>query len=284
MTIWELKRERVLDAVKLVQRGWSIRNNMDEVKFSVDWPVRISDKSIHRALNFPLLPAARMGRPTNLLKEQENNLSVAVKAFQLLGFNITKLHLVQAVSDIFSDMFAEEKAKWPTARPFESWVPRFRQQRHLQLRMKNRIESCRAKATTKTSVAQRLFVLAHLVTTHNIIAERISHWDETGFSLATMAVSRSKVLVDTEAGRSLSRGLPAGKGCESITIGAAVTGSGRAYRPNVILPGKESKYRVLDGGSIRTPENYRPAGANVYCRDPARVNGLMRLSWIDSYL
>jgi len=150
--------------------------------------------------------------------------------------------------------------------------------------MENRIESCRAKATTKANVAQHLSVLAHLVTTHNITAERISNWDETGFSLATMAASRSKVLVDTEAGRSLSRGLSVGKDCEHITIGAAVTASGRAYRPIVILPGKESKYRVLEGGSIQTPEDYLPAGAKVHYRDPAGVDGPIVLSWVDSYL
>jgi len=150
--------------------------------------------------------------------------------------------------------------------------------------MENCIESFRAKATTKANVAQHLSVLAHLVTTHNITAERISNWDETVFSLATMAVSRSKVLADTEAGRSLSRGLSVGKDCEHITIGAAVTASGRAYRPIFILPGKESKYRVLEGGSIQTPEHYLPAGAKVHSRDPAGVDGPIMLSWVDSYL
>jgi len=124
-------------------------------------------------------------------------------------------------------------------------VRRFCQRQYLQLRMENHIESCRATETTKANVAQHLSVLAHLVTTHNITAERISNWGEKGFSLAIMAVSRSKVLVDTEAGRSLSRGLSVRNDCEHITIGAAVTASGRAYRPIFILPGKEPKYQVL---------------------------------------
>jgi len=111
VTICELKRERVLDAVKLVRRGWSVRNAMDEVNFNIDSAVRASVGSIHRALHPPVFPATRMGRPTNLLVEQGQKLSDAVKAFQLQGFNITKLHLIQAVSDIISDIFAEEKAK-----------------------------------------------------------------------------------------------------------------------------------------------------------------------------
>ena len=40
MTLRELKNDRVLDAVKLVRRGWSIRNVMDEVKFNVESAVR----------------------------------------------------------------------------------------------------------------------------------------------------------------------------------------------------------------------------------------------------
>jgi len=36
VTLRELKYDRVLDAVKLVRRGWSIRNAMDEVNFNVD--------------------------------------------------------------------------------------------------------------------------------------------------------------------------------------------------------------------------------------------------------
>jgi len=53
--------------------------------------------------------------------------------------------------------------------------------------------------------------LAHLVTKHNITAKQLSNWDKTEFSLAAMAVSRSEVLVDTEAGRSLSWGMSVGK-------------------------------------------------------------------------
>jgi len=106
-------------------------------------------------------------------------------------------------------MSAEEKAKWRTGRP--SFVRRFCQRRHLQLRMENRIERCRVKKSTEANVARHLCVLAHLVTTHNITAERLSNWNETEFSLAAMAVSRSEVLVDTKPGRSLSRGLSVGK-------------------------------------------------------------------------
>jgi len=113
---------------------------MDEVNFNVDLAVRASVGSNHGALHPPVLPAERMGRPTYLSVEQKQKLSHAVKAFQLQGFNITKLHLIQAVSDIFSDMSAEEKAKRPTGRPSESWVRRFCQRRHLQLHMENRIE------------------------------------------------------------------------------------------------------------------------------------------------
>jgi len=99
-----------------------------------------------------------------------------------------------------------------------------------------------------------------------------------------MAVSRSKVLADTEAGRALSRGLSFGNYREHFTIGAAVTASGTAYRPFVILPGKESKYRVLEGGSIQTPEYDLPAGAKVHYRDPAGVDAPIMLSWVDFYL
>jgi len=106
VTIRELNLELVLDAVELARRGWSVRNAMDEVKFNVDSAVRASVGSIHQALHPPVLPAARMGRPTNLSVKQEQNLSDAVQAFQLQGFNITKLHLIQAVSDIISDMSA----------------------------------------------------------------------------------------------------------------------------------------------------------------------------------
>jgi len=177
VTLRELKYDRVFDAVKLVRRGWSIRNAMDKVNFNVDSGVRALVGSIHRAMHPPCVPAARMGRPTNLSAEQEQQLSDAVKAFQLQAFNITKLHLIQAVSDIICDISDEEKAKWPTGRPSESWVRRFCERRHLHLRMESRVESCRAKATTKANVAQHLSVLAHLVTTHNITAERISNWD-----------------------------------------------------------------------------------------------------------
>ena len=195
-----------------------------------------------------------------------------------------RIATIQAVSDIISDISEEEKAKWPTGRPSESWVRRFCKRRHLHLRVENRVESCRAKATTKANVAQHLSVLAHLVTTHNITAERISNWDETGSSLATLAASRSKVLVDTEAGRSLSRGLSVGKDCDHITVGTAVTASGRAYSPIVVLPGQDSKYRELEGGSGQTPEDYPPAGAKVHYRDPAGVDGPIMLSWVNSYL
>jgi len=282
--IRDLKRERILDAVKLVRRGWSIRNAMDAVNFNVDSAVRSSVGSVHRALHPPVLPAARMGRPTNRSVEQEQKPSDAFKAFQLQGFNITKLHLIQAVSDIFSDMSAEEKAKWPTGGPSKSWMRRFCQRRHLQLRMENRIEIFLANATTTAKFAQHLSVLAHLVTTHNITAERVSNWDETGFSLSTMAVSRSTVSVDTKAGRSLSRGLSVGKDCEHITIGEAVAASGREYRPIFILPGKESKYRAFEGGSIQAPEQYLPTGAKAHYRDPAVVDGPIMISWVDSYL
>jgi len=163
-------------------------------------------------------------------------------------------------------------------------VRRFCEHRHLRLRMENRVESCRDKPMTKADVAQHLSVLAHLVTSHNITAERISNGDDTGFSLATMAASRSKVLSDTEAGRSLSRGLSAGKDCEHITIGATVTASGRAYSPIVVLPGKESEYGELDGGSVQTPQIYLPAGANVHYREPARVDGPIMLSWVNSFV
>jgi len=61
-----------------------------------------------------------MGRPTNLSAKQVQKLSDAVKAFQLQGFNITKLHLIQAVSDIISDKSEAEKAKSHTGRPSES--------------------------------------------------------------------------------------------------------------------------------------------------------------------
>ena len=273
-----------MDAVKLVRRGLERQERYvrGQLQHRLGGP-RLGRVNPPGAAP-PSFTGGANGPPTNLSVEQEQKLSYAVKAFQLQGFNITKLHLIQAVSDIFSDMSAEEKAKWPAGRPSESWVRRFCQRRHLQLRMENRIESCRAKAATKASVAQHLSVLAHLFTTHNITAERISNWDETGFSLTTMAVSRSKGLADTEAGRSLSRGLSVGKDCEHITIGAAVTASGTAYRPIVILPGKESKYRVLEGGSIQTPEYDLPAGAKVHYRDPAGVDGPIMLSWVDFYL
>ena len=84
---------------------------MDEVNFNVDSAVRASVGSIHRALHPLVLPEARMGRPKNLSVEQEQNPSDAVKAFQLQGLNITKLHLIHDVSDIISDMSAEEKTK-----------------------------------------------------------------------------------------------------------------------------------------------------------------------------
>jgi len=81
VTICELERERVLDAVKLVWRGWSIRIAMDEVKHNVDSAVRASVGSIYRALHPPVFPEARMCRPTNLSAEQKQKLSDAVKAF-----------------------------------------------------------------------------------------------------------------------------------------------------------------------------------------------------------
>jgi len=80
-----------------------------------------------------------------------------------------------------------------------------------QAAYENRIERCRAKTSTEANVARHLCVLAHLVTKHNITAKQLSNWDKTEFSLAAMAVSRSEVLVDTEAGRSLSWGMSVGK-------------------------------------------------------------------------
>jgi len=47
VTIGELERERVLEAVKLVRRGWSIRIAMDDVKQNVDSVVRASVGSIY---------------------------------------------------------------------------------------------------------------------------------------------------------------------------------------------------------------------------------------------
>jgi len=152
---------------------------------------------------------------------------------------------------VIADLPPEEQAKWRDLQPSIGWVRRFCQRHSLRLRLENRVESARARATTKANVAQHLSILAHLIKTHDLTAERISNWDETGFSLGSLAASKSKVLIDPKTGRSLSRGVSVSKDSEHITLGAAVTASGRAYSPLFVLPGTEAKYRELEGGGSK---------------------------------
>lgn len=194
----------------------------------------------------------------------EERLRNAIGELQAQGFNISKLHLCQAVEIALAELPAEEQAKWKSKRPSEGWVRRFCARHDLRFRHESRVAGVRARATTKANVASHLSILQHLVVTHGITAERISNWDETGFSLGSMAATKTKVLVDPKVGRSLSRGVSVGKDAEHVALGAAVAATGHAYSPIVVLPGTEAKYSGLEGGETETPAYYLPSGAKVF--------------------
>jgi len=284
VTTRELKHRHVVRAAVLVRQGLSIRQAMKEVNAEVDPEEHATVGSIHRELHPREGTPARVGRPPALSAAAEERLRTAIVDFQAKGFSITKLHLRHVVADVIADLPPEEQAKWRDRQPSIGWVRRFCQRHSLRLRLENRVESARARATTKANVAQHLSILAHLIKTHDLTAERISNWDETGFSLGSLAASKSKVLIDPKTGRSLSRGVSVSKDSEHITLGAAVTASGRAYSPLFVLPGTEAKYRELEGGGVETPADYLPQDAKVFYRTPAGVDSDIMLGWVDSYL
>jgi len=79
-------------------------------------------------------------------------------------------------------------------------------------------------------------MLSHLIYTHNVTPDRLSNWDESGFSFEKMAAGRAKVVVCKDIGRSMTRGVNVGADAEHITLGAAVTADGHAYSPIFALP------------------------------------------------
>jgi len=250
------KHDRFVQAVEQVRDGFSIRLAMETVNFGAPGNECSTVGSIHRELHRVTVSTARVGQPSDLTEAQEAALCKTITDFQVRGFSITKVHLIEAVTDVIAELPAEEKNKRVGGRPSDAWMRRFCSRNDLNFRHENRVEGARAKATTKASYAQHFAILDHLVKTQNITADRISNWDDSGFFLGTMATGMHKVLVNPKAGRSLSRSLSVTKASENITVGAAVTASWRAFAPIFVLPGAEAKYRDLADGAVETPANY----------------------------
>jgi len=238
--------------------------------------------TLARALK-PGVPT-RPGRRNKLPAASEAALADAISEFQSNGFNITKGHLVEAVSNIIKDLPVEQQAQWKDGRPSEHWVRLFCRRNSMKLRRENVLESVRAKAMTKENFATHFAILAHLIDKHNITPERMSNWDETGFSFGKLGASNEQVLSDPAVGQSVTHGVSVCGDAEHTTLAASITADGRALAPLVLLPGVEAKYRTLVDGVTQTPVDYLPLNEIVCYKNPSGVNGSIMNVWVDNYL
>eukprot|EP00170_Pyropia_yezoensis_P008274 contig_34525_g8301 len=244
---------------------------------------RVSCGSLARALT---QSTARKppGRRTKLTAAHEMLIVDAIKEFQRSGFNITKEHLIEAVADAVKDLPAEEQEKWKDGRPSEHWVRLFCRRHGMRLKKESLLESVRARAMTKANLATHFSTMAYLIQEHNITPDRMSNWDETGFSFGKLTTASKKVIMDPAVGQSVTHGVDVGGYAEHITLAASITADGRALAPLVVLPGVEAKYRTLVDGVNQTPADFLPQGALVCYRSPAGVNSGIMEVWAKSYL
>jgi len=245
---------------------------------------RLSYGTLARALQTPIPGLHRPGRRTKLTRAQEVQLAEAIGNFQKNGFNISKRHLVEAVADIIKDLRDEQQANWTDGRPSKHWVRLFCLRNSMRLRRENVLETVRAKAMTKDNFASHFSMLAHLIDENKITPERMSNWDETGFSFGKLTTSAEKVLSSSEVGQSVTHGVTVGGDADHITLAASITADGRPLTPLVVLPGVEAKYRTLVDGETQTPADFLPPGAIVCYKTPAGVNSDIMGVWVDSYL
>ena len=264
--------------------GTSMREAMRQANIDEGKHTRVTFGALQRALHPPSEPPAPAGRRTLIDATNELKLKEAILFYQGRGFNITKEHLREAVGGIIADLPEAERAKWKHDRPSEAWARAFCERHNLRFMAENRVDAARARATTKENYGKHFSVLSHLVKTHKITPERLSNWDESGYSFEKMTAGKAKVIVCKELGRAVTRGVNVGSDAEHITLGASITASGHAYPPIFVLPGTQAKYRVLEGGRVQTPDDYLPRGSLVYYRTPAGVDSDIMVDWTRSYL
>jgi len=205
-------------------------------------------------------------------------------SYQDRGFNITKQHLREAVAGIIEDMPEAERSAWNHDQPCETWAREFFQRPGLRFLAENRLGAACARATTRENYGKHFAILSHLIVPHKIFPDCLSNWDESGFYFEKMESGQAKVIVCKDIGRSLPRGVNVGADAEHITLGAAMSETGHAYSPIVVLPGAQAKYRVLNDGRAETPDDYCPRGALIFHRTPAGVDSDIMLDWAGSCL
>ena len=234
---WEdLWRHAVHRAVEIYHHDApiSLREAMRRANEGETKQTQVTYGSLYRALHPPAVTSAPAGRRTLISAVNQLKLKDAIMLHEERGFTITKQHLREAVACIIADMPEVERSAWKHYQPCETWARDFCQRQGLRFLAKNRLDAARARATTKENYAH-FAILSHLLVTHNISPDRLSNWDESGFSFEKMASGRAKVIVCKDIGRSLTRGVNVGADAEHITLGAANSASGHAYSPIFVL-------------------------------------------------
>jgi len=222
--------------------------------------------ALYRAIHPPTVAPRPVGRRTLVSHQNELKIKEAVIFYQERGLNITKQKLREAVATIIAELPEPKLAMWKHDRPGEWWARSFCERHGLCFLAENRLDATRARATTKENYGKHFSMHSHLISTHNITPDRLSNWDESGFSFEKMAAGRAKVIVCTDIGWSLTRGVNVGADAEHITLGAAVTADGHAYSAIFVLPGTPAKFRELGDGRTETLDDSLPRRALILYR------------------
>jgi len=162
------------------------RANAGETKHT-----QVTYGSLYRALHPPAVTPAPVGRRTLISAVNELKLKDAIMLYQERGFNTTKQHLREAVAGIIADMPEVERSAWKHDQPCETWARDFCQRKGLRFLAENRLDAARARATTREKYGKHFAILSHLIVTHKIFPDRLSNWDESGFSFEKMASGRA---------------------------------------------------------------------------------------------
>ena len=240
--------------------------------------------SLDRAFYPPAVTPAPVGRRTLISAVKALKLRDAIVLYQDRGFNITKQHLREAVAGIIEDMPEAERSAWNHDQPCETWARDVFQRPGPLFLAENRLGAASARATTRENNGKQSAILSHLIVPHRIFPDCLSNWDESGFSVEKITSGQAKTLMCKDIGRSLTRGVPVGADAPHITVGAAISETGHAYSPIVVLPGAQASDRVLNDGRTETPDDSRLRGAIIFHRTPAGVDWDIMLDWARSCL
>ena len=159
----------------------------------------------------------------------------------------------------------------PSRRCTEAFVIRRPDLRKMFMRF---VEDRRLSAISHSSVAEHTALVTAILQRYRITdPSRVVNLDEIGFSFDRMT-QRSLRRGVTHATHTTAVAIPAIRtsgNLNHVTMMVVVSSNGKAFKPLLVLPGKQPNFRRLSSGRTQTVHDFLPP-CYVFQRNPAGVD------------